>query len=168
MSLSKSLLLGGLLSISATFAVPGLAIAGDQSGAQSAVQALLLQRHFDGNASKLEAAAGGKDALVSALLSLRHSDSAPFVAMRAERILVDYADRGDVAAALASDVQDPNMKGLARTVVLHLDKVPSDSVRQNLARLAVTRGRSERDFAVYTKTLESSKDSVVRSIALGK
>lgn len=140
----------------------------DDSAQLTAVKGLLGQRHFDGSTVALEQAAGGKENLVALLISLRHDEKTPFVAIRAERLLIDYSDHSDAEAALQADLQDAKMKGLARTVVMHLDKVKSDSLRQSLARSAMTRAKSEPDFEPYTRSLHSSSDPVVRSIAGAK
>ncbi len=136
--------------------------------ALAAVRGILAQRHFAGNTSTLESAAGGKSNLIQILIQLRHDNNTPFAAVRAEKLLIDYSDDPAAQAALKEDLQNPQMKGLARAIVVHIDSVKSDSVRQEMARMAMNRAKTESDLEPYIRQFDSSSDPVVRSIGSGK
>lgn len=133
------------------------------AGTTEDVSKALSGYHFSGDLASLEKIAGGKENLINALLELRTTDAIPFVAIRAERLLVSYADEERVHNALSADLGSEH-KGLARTVVLHLDKAPS-TARESLARKAVERASHEEDFKPFARSLASSSDAKVRELA---
>ena len=120
--------------------------------------------HFAGSAESLEKLAGSREELVTSLLSLRTNDSIPFVAIRAERLLLGYADDPRVGAALGDDLNSTERKGLARTVVLHLDSAPA-SARQALGRQAIERAARDAEFRPYARALQSSTDPELRELS---
>ena len=125
----------------------------------------LSVRHMTATPSELETAAGGKDALISRLLELRSQEKPPFVGVRAEKLLLGYADEQAVENALTADLQSAERKGLARLVTIHLQSVPSEAVRGRLAKQALDRAGRETDFAPYARVLLESPDSEVKKLA---
>lgn len=125
----------------------------------------LSVRHMTATPSELEAAAGGKDALIARLLELRTQEKPPFVGVRAEKLLLGYANEQAVENALTADLQSAERKGLARLVTIHLQSVPSDAVRGRLAKQALDRVGRETDFAPYARVLLESPDSEVKKLA---
>jgi hypothetical protein len=114
---------------------------------------------------QLEEIAGGKDALVAALLELRTDDSTPFVAVRAEKILIGYADRDDVAQALTSDINSTQYAGLARTVSIHVNDAPTSTARVALGRQLLERAGKDSSFLPYARALEDSTEPELRNAA---
>lgn len=133
--------------------------------ASDPVVSALSLRHMTATTEQLESTAGGADALVSRLLELRTDETTPFVGVRAEKFLLQYADRPEVAAALETDVKSPTMLGLARVVAMNVDKIPSPKVRQSLAQAIVERGKQESGFKPYAQALTSSSDAEVSALA---
>lgn len=134
-------------------------------GLEDPVVFALSARHFSATAEELEQTAGGEAALVRKLLELRTKEQPPFVGIRAEKLLLSYADRPEVVAALEEDLTAPGLLGLARTVTVHLDQVADSGARQRLARAALQRARSDADFARYARTLLRSEDPEVSRLA---
>lgn len=114
---------------------------------------------------QLEEAAGGEDALVKRLLELRQEEKTPFVGIRAEKLLLGYAGRSDVRAALESDLKSDQLLGLARIVAVNVDKIEDAETRASLARIAIERGEQDESFRSYAKTLTASADTTVSTMA---
>lgn len=129
----------------------------------------LSARHFNDSVASLEQAAGGHDQLVSRLLELRHSESQPQVAVRAEKLLLEMANEeggsGPISSALAADVSNPNYAGLARMIVVHLDSLDSEEQKADLAAKAVSAHRSNDKMRPYLKLLSNSPTARVRAAA---
>jgi hypothetical protein len=125
----------------------------------------LSNRDMTATAQELEQMAGGKDALVAKLLAYRVTEAPPFVGIRAEKLLLLYADRSDVRAALESDISSPQYLGLARIVAVHLDSVPDSVARQALARQVIARAKTDDGYMRYAKTLHTSSDAEVSKMA---
>jgi len=142
-----------------------LAVLPSYSLAATSVKEALSERHGVPSTEELANIAGGEDKLVAELLTLRHDDSLPFISIRAEKILVQFADREDVAAALESDLGNAQKRGLARVVAVHLDSAPSSESKARLARAVISRGQREKAFLPYARTLLDSKDSNISSLA---
>ena len=120
--------------------------------------------HFQAKPDALENIAGGEDQLVHALLELRTNNSRPFVAIRAERLLLVYADREDVLQALLTDINSQEHKGLARTIATHIDRAP-EKTRRSLGRAAIDRAKRDPDFSPYARSMNSSSDPELRTMA---
>lgn len=142
----------------------GAQLAGAQDMDDPVILAL-SSRHMTVSINQLEEMAGGEDALVAKLLELRTQESPPFAGIRSEQILLRYAHRDDVKAALESDIQSTQYKGLARTITVHIDKIEDQDARRNLARLALGRAAREADFAPYARNLRNSSDQEVSRLA---
>ncbi len=113
----------------------------------------------------LEKLAGGQDALVQKLLQYRRQEEPPFVAIRAEKLLLSYSDRPEVKAALLDDISSTQYLGLARVVTMHIDKVKDEATRQELAKVALSRAKSDSSFAPYARTLHSSTNAEIKKMA---
>ena len=111
----------------------------------------------------LEKLAGGQDQLIEQLMSL-HSDVS-YVEPRCVKILMHYANRPSVESALNAQIENPETAGLAQMITLHIDKVPDSAARARLAQTALSRAKSDPNFARYARNLESSKDAEVRRMA---
>ncbi len=125
----------------------------------------LGSRHMTASVDDLLEMAGGEDALVEKLLALRTQESPPFVGIRAEKTLLQFAGRPDVQAALEQDVESSQYLGLARTVAVHIDTVPDANARQALARKVIQRGSRESGFSAYARNLKQSSDPEVSRLA---
>ena len=143
----------------------GCLFGGRTAAAEDAVYLALSARHENYTRAQLESSVGGADALVARLLELRHDESLPHVSIRAEKLLLEYADRENVQAALEEDVRSTSKKGLARTVALNVDRISDTAGRERLARAMVDRARKEADFLPYARQLSESKDATVRKLA---
>ncbi|MFN8391464.1 MAG: hypothetical protein U0136_14345 [Bdellovibrionota bacterium] len=135
------------------------------SDAVAAVSAAIGGYHPSVTNEQLEQLAGGRESLVQALLEIRNDQTTPFVGVRAERLLLDYADRSDVQAALSADVDSPSSAGLARTVAIHLGRAPSADSQAALARKIVDRANREAEFVPFARTLKDSPEPRVQSVA---
>ncbi len=155
----KLLLKPALLSL---MFIPSLAVAEDVN---TKVANALAGYHFGSSNAALEALAGGRDELIDSLLQLRTDDSRPFVGIRAERVLVTYADEPRVTQALLDDLGSDQRKGLARTVAIHLENAPNATARAQLGTQAVNRARRENAFRPYVEGMKSSSDSELKRIA---
>lgn len=124
----------------------------------------LSARHFSTAAPELEKIAGGVDPLVQRLIALRFSPMPPYLALRAEKLLLGYADRSDVLGALLEDLESPDRKGLAQLIALHVDQVPSDVSRAKLGAGIVARAKRDESYGSFAKMLADSKDPVLRHI----
>ena len=154
------------LACSATIALfAAVILPSERAMAEDKVLFALSGRHMETTTVQLEEMAGGQDQLVAKLLEYRTKETPPFVAIRSEKLLLNYAGRAEVQAALEQDVQSPQYKGLARTVAVHLDQVPDAGARQRLARAVVSRAKTESDFTSFAKGLEKSNDEKVREVA---
>ncbi len=129
------------------------------------VKVALSGYHDTATKEQLEALAGGADSLVPILLTLRTLETPPFVAVRAEKMLLNYANRPEVAAALGSDLQSSQYTGLARVISLHIDRIGDTRVRSELARKAVSRAKTDQAFEPYTRSFSTSSDAQVREAA---
>lgn len=128
----------------------------------------LANRHMTQTTAQLEQIAGGQDKLVARLLQLRTEEKLSYVAVRAEKILLSYSARPEVADALAEDAVNPNRTGLARMITVHIDKVEAPAARKRLAELLVARGGTDAEFSPYARTLQESSDSEVSRLAREK
>ena len=115
--------------------------------------------------TELENMAGGKRVLIEKLLNYRTLESPPFVAIRSEKLLLNYVDDTDVKAVLLKDLSSPELLGLARIITLHLDDISDSATRQEFARQALSRAKADTEFAPYAKALRSSNDEQVRKMA---
>lgn len=147
------------------FSILFAAPAAVQAAPKGKIFTALSVRHADYSAEELIKMAGSEDALVKQLLQFRHDDSVPFVAVRSEKVLLSFAGRNDVSAALEKDLEDPGMLGLARIIAVHIDSVPNADVRRNLALLAIERSKRENSFLPYARSLKESRDKNVAELA---
>jgi hypothetical protein len=144
---------------------PVLAGVASAQGVPDPVLLALSNRDMTATAPELEQLAGGQDALVAKLLAYRTTETPPFVGIRAEKLLLLYAARSDVKAALESDIGSAKYLGLARIVAVHLDTVPDSVARQVLAKQVIARAKTDADYMRYAKTLQSSSDAEVSKMA---
>jgi len=143
-----------LVSVSSSVAAPPANLVG-----------ALSSRHLDYSVEELEAMVGGADNLVTHLIELRHNESRPFVGVRAEKLLLGYADREEVQMALGDDLRSSKMAGLARIITVHIDRAPTAEARQLFATLALERAERDIRFRGYAQALVDSKDEVVSNLA---
>jgi hypothetical protein len=139
-----------------------------EAGATDDLILALSARHLQTNSeniTKLEKLAGGPEKFVERLLELRLTSEVPFVPIRAERILLSYADRQVVLDALLEDISHADRAGLARAIAVYIDSVPGGTPREQLARAVSERGRYNKEFLPYLQVLTESKDENVRQIA---
>ena len=115
--------------------------------------------------NELEELAGSKEELIEILLKYRRSETPPFVGIRSERILLNYAENKEVMEALESDVNDAKYFGLARTIGTHIDSVKDSSSRARLATAVLKRAQTEKRFNMFGRILLESKDSEVKRLA---
>ena len=145
--------------------LPALAMAADAS---EEIKRALMARHDVAPVGELQKIAGGESELVEILLELRQDNETPFVSVRAEKILLDFGGRDDVADALEADVNNPETVGLARVVLLHVNRIPSSDTRVRVARAGVRRARAEPKLRTAVSGLEKSSDPRVRAVAQGE
>lgn len=160
--------MAGAVLAGAVYAAPaGLFVTAAHADASPAekVKFALSGYHVTATGEQLEAMAGGADELIRILIALRTLETPPFVGIRAEKLLLTYADRPEVSAVLESDLRSTELAGLARIIPAHLDKVPSAAVRRSLARVALDRAASDGSFVPYAKGLLSSQDTEVQQMA---
>lgn len=131
------------------------------------VAAELSGYHSKITTEQLENIAGGKDNLVSSLLKLRTMEKPPFVSIRSEKLLLNYASRADVAAALKSDIQDKNLRGLAGAIALHIDKIQDQEIRRSLAQMATSRAKEDTEFRSFVTGFGNSIDPEIRRLVVG-
>ena len=122
----------------------------------------LSLRHGGATLESLEEIAGSREAVVARLLEARHLEKPPFAGIAAQKLLLQLADRSDVQDAIDQDIASPEYFGLARIVVVHLDKVPNAEAR---SRTALSRVEREPKFRAYARTLVESSDSEVSRLA---
>lgn len=125
----------------------------------------LSLRHGGATLESLEEIAGSREAVVARLLEARHLEKPPFAGIAAQKLLLQLADRSDVQDAIDQDIASPEYFGLARIVVVHLDKVPNAEARSRFARTALSRVEREPKFRAYARTLVESSDSEVSRLA---
>ncbi len=122
-------------------------------------------RHMKMDIKKLEQLAGGEDPLVKRLLELRTDQTYPYVSVRAEKALLYYSEREEVKQVLLSDLQAPEKKGLARVIAIHLDRVTNQTLKEELAKLAIERASGDKDFIPYARAATSeSSDPKLRAL----
>ena len=143
-----------------------LVSAGNAMASEESITRALSARHFNASLADLEKLAGNRDALVGILLNLRQGSPRPFVAVRAERLLVELSDRSDVQAALLEDMNSSSAPGLARIITLRIDRAPTTSARQAIGRAAVERSKRDATFRSYAQELKMSADPSVRRLAV--
>lgn len=131
---------------------------------QDEVWQALSSRHRPGSVEELKQLAGGEEALVQRLLELRNDNTVPYVAVRAEKYLLLYAERQNVRTALLKDMADPARAGLARAIVLNIDSVKDDAARLALARAGLERVEKDPSFEAFAKELSESKDQRLRTL----
>lgn len=132
--------------------------------AADAVETTLSSYELVTTQSQLEALAGGQDALVERLLVLRRTATVPAAGVRAEKILLQYADRPEVEAALLDDISSAEFAGLARAATLNVDRAPA-AARSKIARAALERAKTDKAFESFARALLESKDESVKSLA---
>ena len=150
--------------IAAGLVVPGTVRAEGDTPTDRVLKAL-SGFHVGATPDGLEQLAGGREALIAALLELRTNNQVPFVGIRAEKMLLSYAGRSDVDQALSADVNSTTNQGLARTVAMHLDRAPSAELRTSLSEQIVNRANREPGFAPFARALTQSSDPSVRAVA---
>ncbi len=126
------------------------------------VKGMLGGYHFSGSVDELSAKAGSKEALITELLSLRRDTKTPFVAVRAEKVLLELAGDTRVRTALEEDATSKEFLGLARTVAVHIDKVEDTGVRRALAGSLLKRSDGDKSIS---KILQESKDPEISAAA---
>ena len=146
----------GLLIVSAADA--------DQNPFSPSVEQLLSGKHYQVSLDGLAKAAGGEAPLIETLLTLRLKEVPPQLGIRAERALLNFADRPDVFLALEQDAGDPGRRGLAQVIALHLDQVASETSRRRLARTLADRTKREEAFRPYGELLRKSSDPTIRAL----
>ena len=131
---------------------------------RSTVEQLLSAKHYQLTLDDLGKAAGGEAQLIVLLLELRLKEIPPQLGIRAERALLNFADRPEVFRALEEDAGHPGRRGLAQVIALHLDQVPYDVSRRRLARTLAERSKQEEAFRPYGELLRKSSDPVIRTM----
>lgn len=149
--------------IFSTFCILSLPTANAQANEE--VVGALSARHLEVTHQQLEELAGGRDVLIQSLLEIRRTARVPAASIRAQKFLLHYADEEEVTEALLDDIDSEEFHGLARTIVLHIDKIPSSTARRTIARRALQRARTDSGLRPYTQTLIESKDEEVRAAA---
>lgn len=139
----------------------------NQDSVTTKVADALSGHHADYTTEKLLSIAGNESSLVNALIELRTSETIPFVAIRSEKLLLKFANRPEVAETLRSDMQNPNYRGLAGTIAMHIDQIEDQVVRRSLAQLAVSRTTKESEFKNYVSSFNNSNDPEVRKLTVG-
>jgi hypothetical protein len=129
------------------------------------VRAALSHRHDIPGVERLEQIAGGSDELIDALMTLRHSSTPPFVAIRAEAVLLQYAEREDVRAALEQDLMSDEYLGLANLVARNLDQVTDEEARSALARMVFERADVDASFARHARNISLSRHANLKRLA---
>lgn len=160
--------IGALLLLGTLFLASAPSAHAQDHGQMDSVENALSHRcstHGAPSLESLEELAGGEDALVSLLLEYRTQEQPPFVGIRAQKILLHYADRPEVEEALASDVDSEKYLGLARVVGVNIDAVPNQEARRKLAARIVARGKRDQDFSAFAKKLSESSDEEVSRLA---
>ena len=132
----------------------------------SQLKKTLSIRHNPYSTSQLEKIAGSKEMLISGLLELRADETMPYVPYRATKLLLTYSNYSPVKEAIESDIKNPNRRGLAQVVAVHIDEMSEPSVRRYIAQVALDKAEGDERFMPYAKTLVESSDSEVRKIAI--
>jgi hypothetical protein len=128
---------------------------------------LLSDRHHVPSVEFLEERYPSVDALVSDLLELRLTENPPFVALRAEELLLEYTDREDVLQHLEEDLQHPDRKGLARVIIRGLYRIHDKNARTRFSDTSAKLVRTDPFFSPLRVYMENSPDPVVKK-AIGK
>ncbi len=157
-----------------TLLAAGLLLSAAPAAASSSdLQFMLSARHLEWNAevrSRLESAAGSKQALVDQLIEFSRSDDVPSpVAMRSAHILAnEYVDDpevgGQVLRAMEEDIADPNKEGLARLYASKVERITDRTAKRAVAAAVADRGAVSTSFKPYAERLLNSNDSNVRSV----
>ena len=159
--MSRSIYSGRLATFAVGTFVALVSLAPAAAHAES-VKSLLGGYHFSSSVEDLSSRAGGKEALITELLALRHDSVTPFVAVRAEKVLLELAADSRVQAALEEDSTAKEFLGLARTVAVHIDRVEDAGKRRGLATSLLNRGDGDKSIS---KILQESKDPEISAAA---
>ncbi len=144
-----------------TLVSAGVASATDSDSIKKA----LSSRHMDVTRAQLEQMAGGKDALVTELLTLRRDTTTPFVGVRSVKLLLPYSSEARVQSALNEDLGSTEYKGLAEAIALNLvSSTESGESRNVLARVALERAKTDKSFAPFVEPIKSSQDPEMKRI----
>lgn len=127
---------------------------------------MLSDRHQVPAAQDLEKHYTSIEDLISDLLELRLVDNPPFVALRAEELLIEYSDREDVVDVLEEDLEHPERKGLARIIIRRLDRVRDEDAKIRLSKKSAQLIRSNTFFTPLKEYMTKSSDPVVKSAIL--
>ena len=174
-TLSAALSFGALCSAVTAFSVATVSLQPAPAFAQSSgsytnaskesIRTALSAFEVSQSLTQLESIAGGKDALVAILLSLRNDEETRFVSTRSEQLLLSYADRPEVLSALKSDLDDSTAPGHAIAIVTHIDSVPSVAPRRELAKSGLARATRDASFHPYARMLTMNDDVEIKKSA---
>ena len=107
---------------------------------------------------------GSEDALVKALIAERSDTATPFVAIRSEQALLDFASRVDVLAILKADLLSPDTPGFAKTIASNLEHVADQAARRELAALSLKRAATDASFVPFARMLTFSSDPELQKL----
>ncbi len=144
------------------FVVSSAALAAENDGVRTALSA----RHLSASPEQLERIAGGEEPLVRELLVLRATKVPPYLALRAEKMLLRYSDREEVLTALEQDLANPDRRGLAQLIAIHIDDIAPETSRRRIGEAIVERAKRDEAYSPFARMLAESKDPVVRQLLL--
>lgn len=108
---------------------------------------------------------GGRESFIEHLLELRQDRTTPFVAGRATQLLLRFTSDEQVMLALEEDLRNPLSKGNAVEIITHLESVPSQSRRLQLAKVSVLRAQEDSSLLPYARLLQMNSDGQIKDLA---
>jgi hypothetical protein len=126
----------------------------------------LSSRHPDFDIPSLISIAGTEDSLINELMELRLKDKPGNLSINSEKILLEFAHREDVKAALLEDVAAKDRFGLASLILSRIDTFSDETFRHSIAKQALRRTKSldEAQSKRFKLLLKSSTDPLIKSM----
>ncbi|HMO18472.1 MAG TPA: hypothetical protein PKA63_06510 [Oligoflexia bacterium] len=123
---------------------------------------LLSDRHHVPKASELEKQFSSRDEFIDELLKLRLTEKPPFVALRAEQMLLEYSDNSKVISSLEEDLVTDGRLGLARVIIRGLSLIKDESAKERMSRTSADLVRKDTRLKYLEDDIKKETDPVIR------
>jgi len=122
----------------------------------------LSDRHKVPEASVLEKQYPSQEEFIDKLLELRLTDKPPFVALRAENMLLEYSDNPKVISHLEEDLVTEGRMGLARVIIRGLPRIKDEAAKARMSKMAADLVENNSSLKYLREDMKKVEDPVVK------